>query len=132
MNTEINGIILMYLLVILMAIPLGKYIGKIFNYEKTWVDNIFDPLDKIFFKLSGVDPLREMNWKQHLTALLTINVVWFVFSMFILTNMRWLPLNPDQNLSMSGDLAFNTSVSLLPIPTYNIILVKMACPIWGN
>lgn len=79
MNTEINGIILMYLLVILMAIPLGKYIGKIFNYEKTWVDNIFDPLDKIFFKLSGVDPLREMNWKQHLTALLTINVVWFVF-----------------------------------------------------
>lgn len=39
MNTEINGIILMYLLVILMAIPLGKYIGKIFNYEKTWVDN---------------------------------------------------------------------------------------------
>lgn len=113
MNTEINGIILMYLLVILMAIPLGKYIGKIFNYEKTWVDNIFDPLDKIFFKLSGVDPLREMNWKQHLTALLTINVVWFVFSMFILTNMRWLPLNPDQNLSMSGDLAFNTSVSFI-------------------
>ncbi|SFF00357.1 potassium-transporting ATPase subunit KdpA [Thermoflexibacter ruber] len=113
MNTEILGIILMYATVVVLAIPLGRYIGKIFNYENTWLDKIFNPLDKLFFKLSGIDPTKEMNWKQHLVALLTINVVWFVLSMLVLTNMSWLPLNPDANPSMSADLAFNTSVSFV-------------------
>ena len=113
MNTEILGVILMYATVVALAIPLGRYIGKIFNYENTWLDKIFNPLDKLFFKLSGIDPTKEMNWKQHLVALLTINVVWFVLSMLVLTNMSWLPLNPDANPSMSADLAFNTSVSFV-------------------
>lgn len=103
----------MYALVMLLAIPLGRYIGKIFNYETTWLDKIFNPIDKLFFKIGGINPLKEMNWKQHLVALLSINVVWFVISMLVLTNMVWLPLNPDGNPSMTGDLAFNTTVSFI-------------------
>ena len=103
----------MYGLVILLAIPLGRYIGKIFNYENTWLDKIFNPIDKLFFKIGGINPTKEMNWKQHLVALLTINVVWFIISMLVLTNMLWLPLNPDGNPSMTGDLAFNTTVSFI-------------------
>lgn len=113
MNAEIIGVILMFLIVVVLAIPLGRYIGKIINYEPTWFDWLFGPLDKLFFKLAGIDPSREMNWKQHLVALLTINVFWFILSMMVLTNMAWLPLNPDQNPSMSPDLAFNTSVSFV-------------------
>ncbi len=113
MNTEIPGVILMYATVLALAIPLGRYIGKIFNYENTWLDKIFNPLDKLFFKLSGIDPTQEMKWKQHLVALLTINAFWFLISMFTLTNMSWLPLNPDGNPSMTADLAFNTSVSFV-------------------
>lgn len=113
MNAELLGIIFMYGLVILLAIPLGRYIGKIFNYESTWLDAVFNPIDKLFYKIGGINPAKEMNWKQHLTALLTINVVWFVLSMLVLTNMAWLPLNPDGNPSMSGDLAFNTTVSFI-------------------
>lgn len=113
MKTEILGIILSYSLSIILAIPLGRYIGKIFNYEKTWLDKLFNPLDELFFKLSGIDPNKAMNWKQHLGALLSINLVWFILSMLVLTNMSWLPLNPDGNPSMSGDLAFNTSVSFV-------------------
>ena len=113
MNSELLGIIFMYGLVMLLAIPLGRYIGKIFNYESTWLDKIFNPIDKLFFKIGGINPTKEMNWKQHLLALLTINVVWFVISMLVLTNMVWLPLNPDGNPSMSGDLAFNTTVSFI-------------------
>jgi potassium-transporting ATPase potassium-binding subunit len=113
MNTEILGIILMYAIALTLAIPLGRYIGKIFNYENTLLDKIFDPLDKLFFKLSGIDPSKAMNWKQHLVTLLTINSIWLVTSLVILTNMGWLPLNPDNNPSMSWDLAFNTSVSFV-------------------
>jgi K+-transporting ATPase ATPase A chain len=100
-------------MVVVFAIPLGLYIGKVFNYQRTWFDKFFNPLDKLFFKLGGIDPTKEMNWKQHLVTLLTINLVWFIISMFVLTNMNWLPLNPDGNPSMSADLAFNTSVSFV-------------------
>ncbi len=113
MNTEILGVILMYVLVLSFAIPLGRYIGKVFSYDKTWMDKIFDPLDKVFFTLGGIDPSKEMNWKQHLFALLIINSLWFLICMFVLTNMSWLPLNPDGNPSMTGDLAFNTAVSFV-------------------
>ena len=113
MNTEILGVFFMYATVLALAIPLGRYIGKVFNYEKTWLDPLFNPLDRLFYKLSGIDPTLEMNWKQHLVALLTINAFWFVISMLVLTNMAWLPLNPDLNPSMNWDLAFNTSVSFV-------------------
>lgn len=113
MNTEIAGIIFIYLLAVIIAIPLGKYIGKVFGNTKTWPDPILNPIDKLFYKLGGIDPVKEMNWKQHLSALLTINLLWFLVSMFVLTNMSWLPLNPDHNPSMSGDLAFNTTVSFI-------------------
>lgn len=113
MNSEILGIMVTYGLVLLLAIPLGRYIGKFFNYESTWLDKIFNPIDALFYKVGGIDPSKQMNWKQHLVALLSINVVWFIISMLVLTNMAWLPLNPDGNPSMSGDLAFNTSVSFI-------------------
>jgi K+-transporting ATPase ATPase A chain len=113
MNTEIIGIIFMFVLLLLLSIPLGRYIGKVYNGEKTWPDKLLQPLDQLFFRLSGIRPEREMNWKQHLAALLTINLLWFLFSMFVLMNMGWLPLNPDGNPGMTADLAFNTTVSFI-------------------
>ncbi len=113
MNTEISGIILIYGAAVLLALPLGKYIAKVFAGDKTFLDPVFLPIEKFFFRFSGIDPQKEMNWKQNLVALLTINVIWFMLSMFVLTNMSWLPLNPDGNPSMSADLAFNTSVSFV-------------------
>lgn len=113
MNPQISGIVLMYLLVVLLAVPLGRYIGKVFDYESTWLDKIFDPLDRLIFKLSGIDPRPAMTWQQSLVALLVINGWWLVVSLLVLTNMSWLPLNPDGNPSMSLDLAFNTTVSFV-------------------
>ncbi|MES2004066.1 MAG: potassium-transporting ATPase subunit KdpA [Bacteroidota bacterium] len=113
MNTELLGVLVMFFGMVALAIPLGRYIGKTYNGEKTWADRIFNPLDRLFYKAGGLQPQKEMNWKQHLVALLTINLVWFLLSMFVLMNMGWLPLNPDNNPSMSADLAFNTSISFI-------------------
>ncbi|MEZ7499798.1 potassium-transporting ATPase subunit KdpA [Flavobacterium sp. Arc3] len=113
MNTEIFGIIAMFLLTLALAIPLGKYISKVYGLEKTWLDFLFNPLEKMLFKLSGVNPVQEMNWKQHMKALLMINVVWFFIGMIIMMTMGSLPMNPDGNPSMSADLAFNTVISFV-------------------
>lgn len=113
MNTEILGIIAIYIATVGFAIPLGKYIGKIYSGDATWTDRFLGPLDNLFFKAAGAQPARQMNWKQHLKALLTINLVWFFICFFVLMNMSWLPLNPDSNPSMSADLAFNTTISFI-------------------
>jgi len=112
MNTEYIGIIFMYVATIALAIPLGKYIAKVFKGEHTWLD-FMAPLERFIFKLSGIDPNREMNWKQHLKALLTINVLWLFYSFFCLMFQSHLPLNPDKNPDQSPDLAFNTALSFL-------------------
>ena len=113
MNTEIFGVIAMYMIMVLLAIPLGRYIGKVYNGDKTWLDFIFNPLDKLFFKAAGIKPQNDMTWQQSMVALLVINVAWFLLSMLVLMNMSWLPLNPDGNPSMTADLAYNTTVSFV-------------------
>ncbi len=112
MNTEYLGIIFMYVATVALAIPLGKYIAKVFNGEKTWFDFIA-PLERLIFRFSGIDPKREMNWKQHLKALLTINCLWLFYAFFCLLFQAHLPLNPDGNPSQTPDLAFNTALSFL-------------------
>ncbi|MBP9790733.1 MAG: potassium-transporting ATPase subunit KdpA, partial [Bacteroidia bacterium] len=83
MNAEILGVIFSYSIAVLLAIPLGRYIGKIFSNEKTWLDRFLNPVDGFFYKLSGIDIKKEMNWKQHLMALLTINMFWFLLAMLV-------------------------------------------------
>ncbi len=111
--TELLGVLLFFLATFFLAIPLGKYIAKVYAGEKTLLDPIFNPIERTFFKLSGIDSTKQMNWKQHLLALLTINMVWFLLAMFILMNQSWLPLNPDGNPNMTPDLAFNTAISFI-------------------
>ena len=112
MNTEYIGIIFMYLATVALAIPLGKYIAKVFKGEHTWLD-FMAPVERFIFKIAGIDPNREMNWKQHLKALLTINVIWLFYAFFCLLFQSHLPLNPDGNPSQSPDLAFNTALSFI-------------------
>lgn len=113
MNTEIIGIIAMFAITLVAALPLGKYIAKVYSGQRTFLDPVFNPIEKLFFKSSGIDATKEMNWKQHMIALLAINVVWFVLGMAVLLCQGWLPLNPDQNPNMTPDLAFNTIISFL-------------------
>lgn len=113
MNTEILGIIVMFTLSVLLAIPLGKYIAKVYAGEKTLLDPVFNPIERIFYRISSINIQSDMNWKQHMIALLTINMVWFLIGMLILMTQGSLPLNPDNNPGMSPDLAFNTVISFV-------------------
>jgi K+-transporting ATPase ATPase A chain len=113
MNSELLGVISVFLLSIVLAIPIGNYIAKVFTGDKTFLDPIFYPIEKFIFKISGINNQKEMNWKQHLKALLSVNMTWFFLCFFILIFQGNIPLNPDGNPSMSADLAFNTAISFL-------------------
>ena len=112
MNTEYIGIIVTYGITLLLAIPLGKYIAKVFAGEKTWTD-FLNPFERLIFKLSGINPTTEMNWKEHMKAMLTVSSLWLIYAFFALMFQDKLPLNPDHNPGQTPDLAFNTAISFL-------------------
>ena len=112
MNTEILGVALQIVLLIVISYPLGKYIAKVYKGEKTWSD-FMKPVERLIYKVAGVNPEEEMNWKQFLKALLILNAFWFVWGMVLLCTQQWLPLNPDGNANQTPDLAFNTCISFM-------------------
>lgn len=112
MNSEIFGTIIIFLLTIIMAWPLGKLIARIFKGEKNITD-FMKPVDKLIFKIGGINPDEGMNWKQFLKAMFTVNMLWLVYAMFLLVFQDKLPLNPDGNAGQTPDLAFNTAISFL-------------------
>ena len=112
MNTELFGVIITFLLSILLAIPAGRYIARVFKGEKTLLD-FLSPVERAIYRLCGIDPQKKMNWKEFLKAMLTINALWFVYAFFLFLFQGKLPLNPDGNPSMTPDLSFNTAISFV-------------------
>jgi K+-transporting ATPase ATPase A chain len=112
MNSEITGVIITFIITLLLSFPLGKYISSVFRGERC-ISDFLHPTERFIFRVCGIDPYREMNWKEHMTALLSINLVWLVYAFFILLFQSHLPFNPDGNPDMTPDLAFNTAISFL-------------------
>jgi potassium-transporting ATPase potassium-binding subunit len=112
MNNEMLGVIVTFFLTVILAIPLGRYIAKVFKGEKTILD-FMNPIEKLIFRICGIDPRKGMNWKEFLKAMLTINLLWFVYGFFMLIFQDKLPLNPDGNPGQTPDLAFNSIVSFV-------------------
>jgi K+-transporting ATPase ATPase A chain len=112
MNTEILGVLVTLLLCFLLAYPLGKYIANVFLGKPTFTDFML-PLERFIYRVSGIDPKKGMDWKQFLKAMLTINMLWFVYAFLLLCFQGSLPLNRDGNANQSPDLAFNTAISFL-------------------
>jgi potassium-transporting ATPase potassium-binding subunit len=113
MNPQILGVVVMFVATLLLAVPLGRYVAKVYGGQGVWTDFIFNPVERLFFKITRIDPKQEMGWKQNLAAMLTLNLICFFWVMFCLLNQSWLPMNPDHNPNMTPDLAWNTSVSFL-------------------
>ena len=112
MNTEILGVILQIVLMVGLAFPLGKYIAKVYKGERTCLD-FLKPVERWMYKLSGVNPEEEMDWKKFLRALLVVNLFWFIWGMVLLVAQGVLPLNPDGNIGQTCHQAFNTCISFM-------------------
>lgn len=72
MNTEILGVAVQIVLMVVLAYPLGRYIARVYKGEKTWSD-FMAPIERVIYKICGINPQEEMNWKQFLKALLILN-----------------------------------------------------------
>ena len=96
----------------LITKPMGLYLVQVLDVKgRTWFDPILRPLEKITYRLMGVNAEREQDWKQYTIAMLLFSAVTCIFTYGILRLQNHLPLNPQSFGALSPDLAFNTAVS---------------------
>ncbi|MBK8902127.1 MAG: potassium-transporting ATPase subunit KdpA [Anaerolineaceae bacterium] len=98
-------------LLLLLAWPLGVAMARIYQGEQLWLLRPFRPLERLFYRLAGIDENQEMTWQQYALALLLFNAAGFLVVYLLLRWQAWLPLNPDGLTAVSPELAFNTAVS---------------------
>lgn len=99
------------LLVVGAAIPLGLYMARVFSGQPTFVHRVIRPVERLVYRVSGIDETRELTWKQYAWALLIFNVVGFAVLYLLLRLQGHLPLNPQHFNGVSPALAFNTAAS---------------------
>jgi K+-transporting ATPase ATPase A chain len=111
---SVNGIlqIAFYLVVLILLVkPMGGFMARVYEGERTILDRILGPAERLMYRLAGVDPNQEMNWKTYAIAMLLFNLLGFLVVYALQRFQQFLPLNPQGMAAVSPDSSFNTAVS---------------------
>src|ERR1700745_515759 len=110
---EITQIVLFFGIGIALTPPVGRFMAKVFKGEKTFLHPILHPVEKLVYRLTGVDPNEEMTWLKYTWAVVMLTVVGFLSLMAMLMTQQWMPFNPQGITNCSWHLAFNTAWSFV-------------------
>ena len=99
------------LAIFLVTPPLGRFMTRVYNRERTFLDPVFRPLERLIYRLTGVDERREMRWTEYAAAMLIFSVVSMLVLYLIQRIQAWLPWNPQGMANVAPDVAFNTAAS---------------------
>ena len=104
--------LILYIGVLLvLAKPLGSYIARVYEGERTFLDRVLGPVERFIYRISGIDPRAEMDWKVYAIAMLLFNVLGLFF-VYVLQRLQGvLPLNPHELGAVTPDSSWNTAVS---------------------
>lgn len=112
MSTIIQYVLYLAILIVL-AIPLGAYISKVMNGEKTFLSKILTPCENLVYRIMRVDKAEQMTWKKYAVSVLVFSGVGLVFLFLLQLLQGVLPGNPQHLSGVKWDLAFNTSASFI-------------------
>src|SRR5580658_3285969 len=106
--------ILLYCVVIIaITAPLGGYMTRVFAGERTLLTPVLRPVERVVYRLAGVDEAAEQHWVSYAIAVLAFSFAGFV-SLYALQRLQaLLPFNPQGQSAISPDSSFNTSVSFI-------------------
>jgi potassium-transporting ATPase potassium-binding subunit len=102
---------LFLLVIFLLAKPIGVFLVRVFEREKTFLDPVLRPIERLIYRVCGVDETVEMRWTQYGVAMLLFSVVSLILTYLIERLQQWLPWNPQHFAAVAPDLAWNTAVS---------------------
>jgi K+-transporting ATPase ATPase A chain len=104
-------ILFFFALVLVCAKPLGTYMARVFERECTFADIFFRPIERLLYKVSGIDETHEMRWTEYAISMLLFSLVTMIVTYAIERIQHFLPLNPQHLANVTPDLAFNTAAS---------------------
>ncbi|HET9281029.1 MAG TPA: potassium-transporting ATPase subunit KdpA [Candidatus Angelobacter sp.] len=110
----LNGwfqILLYFAVILLLTKPMGVFMARVFSREKTWLDPVLRPVERLIYKLTCVDENHEMRWTEYSIAMLLFSAVSMLLLYLLERTQQWLPLNPQKFAAIPQDLAFNTAAS---------------------
>ena len=114
MNIQDYWLLLAFFVLVLAPAPLlGRYIYRAMEGQKTLLGPLLQPVERLCYRLSGVDEKAEQDWKTYSLALLVFTAVCLLVLFAILMLQGSLPLNPQQLPGLEWTLAFNTAVSFV-------------------
>ena len=114
MHSYDYGLILAFFALVLLPAPwLGRFYYKVMEGQRTWLTPVFGPVEKVCYRIAGVDPGIEQSWQKYTLALLVFNLMGFVLLFAIVLFQQYLPLNPQQLPGQEWTQAFNTAVSFV-------------------
>ena len=96
---------------VVLAKPLGAFMARVFQREKTFLDPLFGPVERLIYRFAKINPDEEMDWKQNAVAFLLFNFVGLIVVYALQRLQQFLPLNPQGLGAVSPDSSFNTAVS---------------------
>jgi K+-transporting ATPase ATPase A chain len=106
-------ILLFFAVLLLVTKPLGMFMTRVFSREKTFLDPVLRPIERLIYRCCGIDESREMDWKEYAVAMLLFSVVSMLVLYLIerVQGLKFMPWNPQHLASVGPDLAFNTAAS---------------------
>lgn len=113
MGTILLQLTLFLTILTIIALILGEYMAKVFKGEKTLLSFILRPIEKLLYKLFGVDETTEMDWKAYSFSLIIFNVLGIIALFTLQEIQHFLPLNPQGLGAVKWDSALNTAVSFV-------------------
>jgi K+-transporting ATPase ATPase A chain len=97
--------------VLLVTKPMGVFLARVFSGERTWLDPVMRPVERLLYRLTRVDEEREMRWTEYSIAMLLFSGVSMTVLYLLERTQQWLPLNPQKFAAVPADLALNTAAS---------------------
>jgi len=111
LSNSVIQLVAFFLIVAVVSVPLGLYMARVFSNERTFLDRVLSPIERLIYRICGINPAVEMGWAGYAVSMLAFSLISMIFLYALQRLQYYLPLNPNGLAGVPPGLAFNTAAS---------------------
>jgi len=111
LSNSVIQLVAFFLIVAVVSVPLGLYMARVFSNERTFLDPVLSPIERLIYRICGINPAVEMGWAGYAVSMLAFSLISMIFLYALQRLQYYLPLNPNGLAGVPPGLAFNTAAS---------------------
>jgi len=111
LSNSVIQLVAFFLIVAVVSVPLGLYMARVFSNERTFLDPVLSPIERLIYRICGINPAVEMGWTGYAVSMLAFSLISMIFLYALQRLQYYLPLNPNGLAGVPPGLAFNTAAS---------------------